>query len=307
MVLSVMACQMDDSVTMTIRLSVLTLSTLVALAPSVAPAQGVAPVPLHFVVDTNDMIRVPVTVGDSSYSLIFDTGAGIDVLQPRLVAALHGVPVGWLDAFRMTGERLHLQLFRIPRLAVGTFQRRDVIVTAAEFLEQAGIPGILSLNGFRDRAVTIDLVRNELTVETTPSLTGRRRGTVVPLYVGDLRGLSLDTFAEFRLGSERGQCSLDTGSQGPTLSTRILSPLGIDTTGPDVRVRRSTTVTGAAQIRYIARIPAIALAADSGIRQVTPTVTFSDIIYDCVIGLDYWKGRVLTIDVPRRRLIVSLP
>lgn len=306
MVLSVKASGADDSVIMTIRLSVLALTALVALLPSVARAQGVAPVTLHFVVDTNDLIRVPVTVGDSSYSLIFDTGAGIDVLQPRLVAALHGVAVGWLDAFRMTGERLHLQLFRIPRIAVGDFERRDVIVTAADFLEQAGIPGILSLNGFRDRAVTIDLVRNELTVETTASLTGRR-GATVPLRADDLRGLSLDTFADFGLGSERGQCSLDTGSQGPTLSTRLLSPLGIDSTGPDVRVRRSTTVAGATQIRYVARIPSIAVAADSAIRQVTPTVTFSDIIYDCVIGLDFWKGRVLTIDVPRRRLIVSLP
>jgi hypothetical protein len=34
-------------------------------------------------------------------------------------------------------------------------------------------------------------------------------------------------------------------------------------------------------------------------------VSFSDIIYDCVVRINFWSGKVVTIDIARLQLIVA--
>jgi hypothetical protein len=58
-------------------------------------------------------------------------------------------------------------------------------------------------------------------------------------------------------------------------------------------------------VRYKATLPKIALAAAPQVAIANAPTTFADIIYDCVVGLDFWLGKVLTIDISRRQLIVS--
>lgn len=279
--------------------------------PACHPAASAPPVPdagvVPFTIDTNGLIRIEATLGDTLHrSLIFDTGAGIDVLAPTLITALHAVPAGWLEAIRMTGERIPIPLYRIDRLRLGPLEWTDVLVGRAEFLDRMGLPGIISLNDFRDRSFTLDFSRNEFIPESRSAVAVREsQGLVVPIRTDDLRGEAIDIFADFVLAGERGECEIDTGSQGPTVSTRFLASLGIDSSGPSVRVGRSTTIGGAVQVRYGTTIPYVALAADTAFRQAAPRVTFSDIVYDCVIGRSWWKGRSVTIDLPRRHLILN--
>lgn len=262
---------------------------------------------VKFTIDSNDLVRVPVTLGDSlRRSLIFDTGASIDALAPSLIKALHGTPAGELDAPRMTGEILHIPLYRIDRMRVGDLELKNVLVGSVEILDQMGLPGILSLNDFREQPVTLDFLHDELVPESPSSLARRKSaGVSVPIRSDDLRGEAIDMFADFSLAGVRGECVIDTGSQAPTISTRLLTRLGIDSTGPGVRVRHSTTIGGATQISYLTTIPTLALAADTAIRQDQPHVIFSDIIYDCNVGLDWWKGKTMTIDLRSHRLLVG--
>ena len=53
------------------------------------------------------------------------------------------------------------------------------------------------------------------------------------------------------------------------------------------------------------RSAGIALADHPGIGLEHPRVSFADIIYDCVIGIEFWSGRTLTIDIPHLQLIVG--
>jgi hypothetical protein len=54
-------------------------------------------------------------------------------------------------------------------------------------------------------------------------------------------------------------------------------------------------------------LPEISLAALPEISLMHPGVWFSNIIYDCVVGTDFWAGKALTIDIAGRGLIVSNP
>jgi hypothetical protein len=123
--------------------------------------------------------------------------------------------------------------------------------------------------------------------------------------VDDYHGKALDLFATFLIGDQTAECEIDTGSQSATVSLRYLSPLGIDTSGSEVTRRERRTIAGAKEVRYVTKLPRIALASAPAIDVSNPKVAFSDIIYDCVIGTEFWAGRALTIDIAKRQLIVA--
>ena len=291
-------------------LVVLALVSLSTAFPRLSqPRPGVAdPVAIPFTV-SDGMLVVPATVGGTTpIHMILDTGAGLDILAPSLIGKLHGRRAGAFSAHRMTGERIDVPLFVIPEIKIGPVVRSGTVVGAWDVLDTLHLDGILSVNSFRESAFTIDFVTRVLTFETPQSLTGRRAaGRVSPLRVDDLRGTALDLFATFLIGSEPGQCEIDTGSQSAVVSMRFLGPLGIEKDGPGVVRRERRTIAGGLEVRYDTTLPRLALGSTPPFVLADPVVSFSDIIYDCVIGTQFWSGRVLTIDIANRQLIVSGP
>lgn len=284
------------------------LATLGCSPLSARSAQRADPVTLPFTISADGLLLVASTLGDSiSARVILDTGAGLDILAPSLIRRVRGTPNGTFTGIRMTGDRVTVPLFNVPAVSFGPLVRRDVVVGAWDVLDSLHVDGILSLLGLRTEPLTIDFANQQVIFETPQSLAGRQeRGASVPLVLDDLRGKSLDVFAEFLLGPTTGECELDTGSQGTTLSTRYLAPLAIDTTAHTVDRRTRRTITGAAERRYVATVPQLALAKAPNVVTVSPRVTFSDIIYDCVVGTSFWAGRTITIDILHRRLIVDV-
>ncbi|HSL22695.1 MAG TPA: hypothetical protein VK886_14270 [Vicinamibacterales bacterium] len=224
--------------------------------------------------------------GDVPLKVILDTGAGLDVFAPTLIAKLGGKPAGQFTGFPMSGERLDLPLFVIPELSIGPLVKKDALVGSWEVLDEPHregvIDGIVSLNYFRDQPFTFDFVNKVIVFESPQSLEQRRAaGQVSPLQLHDQRGIALDVFAQFLIGDRQGQCEIDTGSPRATMSTRYLASPGTDA------------------------VPLLALAASPRIGVAKPQVSFKNIIYDCVIGVDFWAGKIVTIDIPGRRLIVA--
>ncbi|MGO8797232.1 MAG: aspartyl protease family protein [Candidatus Sulfotelmatobacter sp.] len=257
----------------------------------------------------SDVLMVPVTLnGTVSAHVIFDTGAGLDILAPSLLEKLHAKPAGEFTGFRMTEERLNIPLFVIPELSIGPLVKKDAVVGSFDALDKLNIDGIISANDFRRIPFSLDFANQVLSFETSKSLSRlRARGKSAPLQLDDQREITLDLFANFLIGDQRGQCEIDTGSQGATVSTRYMSRLGIEKDGTDVHKLESRTIAGGTEIRYKARVSRISLAVAPEIHVENPGVSFSDIIYDCNIGTEFWSGKVLTFDLAHRELIVSTP
>ncbi len=265
------------------------------------------PVSIPFTTNSDGMVILPATVGGNiSVHVIFDTGAGLDVLAPSVIEKVHGKPAGQFTGFRMTGERLDIPLFVVPELSVGPVKKRDAVVGSWDVLDKLHLDGIVSLNDFRQQPVTFDFVKKVVVFETPESLAQRRATeTSVPVKFDDQRGITLDLFAEFLVGDQTDLCEIDTGSPSATVSTRYMQPLGIEKDCKDVRRIERRTVAGATQIRYDTTLSQISIAAAPQISLAHPRVGFSDIIYDCVIGLDFWAGKAFSIDIPGRQVFIS--
>jgi hypothetical protein len=265
------------------------------------------PVSIPFTTNSDGMVILPATVGGTiSAHVIFDTGAGLDILAPSLIEKVHGKPAGQFTGFRMTGERLDIPLFIVPELSVGPMEKKNALVGSWDVLDKLHLDGIVSLNDFREQPVTFDFVNKVVIFETADSLAQRRGAeTSVPVRFDDQRGITLDVFADFLIGDQPAQCEIDTGSPSATVTSRYMEHLGIEKEGKGVRKIERRTVAGAMQTRYDTSLPQISLAAAPQISLAPAPASFSDIIYDCVVGLDFWSGRALTVDIPGRAILVS--
>lgn len=266
-----------------------------------------APISVPFTNTPEGLALVPATVGGSiPVHLIFDTGAGVDVIAPSLIRKMHGTSVGRITAFRMWGDRVDIPLFAINEIAVGTNTRKNVVVGGWDLLDTLHLDGIVSLHDFQQQAVTFDFVNHVIVFESPKSLAQRRaNGVAEALQFDDYRGYALDLFAEFRLGSDSGQCVLDTGSPSATFNVRYLSTMGVDTTDSAVHRHDSKNAGGASGVRYTTTVSEWSTATSPPVTVSHAHVTFANIIYDCVAGIDFWAGKVVTYDMPGRRLIVG--
>jgi hypothetical protein len=265
------------------------------------------PASIPFTTNSDGMVIVPATLaGNIPIHVILDTGAGVDVIAPSLIEKVHGKPAGQFTGFRMAGDRLNIALFIVPELSVGPVVKKDALVGTWELLDKLHLDGIVSAGDFRQQPFTLDFVNKQLVFETKKSLSERRTsGVSSSLQFDDQRGITLDMFSQFSFGKQSGQCEIDTGSPEATISVRYMKDLGIDKDGKDVKKQERRGMNGAMEVHYWVTLPEISLADGSQVGLAPARVSFSDIIYDCVIGVDFWHDRAVTFDIPDRQLIVS--
>jgi predicted aspartyl protease len=102
------------------------------------------------------------------------------------------------------------------------------------------------------------------------------------------------------------RCALDTGSTRTVLPTRAMRRLGFDLTRPVGRARLRAA-TGVA-VAPLVRVPAI-----TAVDRVRPDFTVAvhelplGVEADGLLGLDFLRGLVLTIDFARGRIALARP
>lgn len=305
MLLSTLDSSIKQEVTTKTRLFALLLVAI--FSASARGEEGKLPVSVTFTIaaDTNLVMIPGESPGAPSFAL--DTGGGVSVLAKSLVEKLGGQSYGTFTGFRLTGERLDLQLYKVPELRVGPIVRRQVVVAEWDGLDKLHLEGIIALDFFRAQPFTLDFQHHQIIFESPASLAQRRIvGKTVTLRLDDQRGVNLTPFARFRVGSRPAECEIDTGSQGYILNLRYMKQLGVDPNSSAVKRSEYTTILGNKELRYTATIPAPSL---EGVPRATTgqavSALFEEIIYDCNIGIDYWANRIVTFDVPHRALLVT--
>jgi hypothetical protein len=281
-------------------------------AGAVAIAQK-APERIPFTPTEDGLWMISGSTGSADqHAFILDTGAGLTVLSQSLVEKLGGKPAGQYTGFRMTGERMDLQLYTIPELHIGPVVQRQVLVAGWDGFDNFHIDGIalhiggiVALSFFRDQPVTLDFEHHQLIFETSASLAQRRRSeTTVPALLDEERGISFTLFAPFRVGPHTAECEVDTGSQGYVIHQRYMDLLGLKKESDAVTKVEHTSILGMKEVRYKATATLSLEGVSDSSLQNTP-VLFENLIYDCNVGANYWAHRAVTFDIPHKSLIVS--
>lgn len=249
------------------------------------------------------LISVAASIGGSNVRMLVDLGAGFDIVSGKVARRVGLDPTGRYTGWRMQGDRVDVPTGTLPAISIGSFTVDRPIVGVWEGLDGSGLDGLISALDFRKSPVTFDYARDELTFETPDSLAKREAAAVtVPLALRDDRGLALELFARFDFGrGVSGLCVIDTGSQGIFLDTRFAKRLGINLDDPNHKRTRSGR-----HERVRAEIPEFRLTGDTAARDAAPRAAiFTELVYDCNVGNEFWKDRWFTLDIPNRVLYVE--
>lgn len=234
--------------------------------------------------------------GGKPQRFIVDLGAGVSLIP---ASGAQDAVVAHFTGWRMTGERLDGQLYRVSSLSIGSLTSSNDLVAHWNGVTDAGVAGMVSAREFASTPFTFDFANRRLVLEDSDSLKSRmRNGATVPLTLDDDRGKSLLLFAELDFGhGQRGECLIDTGQFNIQVNKRYMEALGVHPGGEDVLQQED---------RIITHLPDVALAAAPAIHAPGAKVIFRDLIYDCVIGNSFWAhNKIATFDIAAKRMYVQ--
>lgn len=207
-----------------------------------APAAPIAVIALGPYPSTTRAFTIRARVRGHEGVFQWDTGEGVSMITPAFAARIGCAPWGQVTGYRMLGERLDA-----PRCDDLTFDVQgthlaapSVIVYDVMAFARPGAPpldGALGLDLFAGRAVTFQLVRGTLTVESPASLAARvapgAGAVAVPVrVVRDGEGLALSVDLGVTTPAGTAWMELDSGNSGPSMfvARYLAGYFGVDTT-----------------------------------------------------------------------------
>jgi PAS domain-containing protein len=238
-----------------------------------------------------DTVAIHANVGGRDGFFVFDTGGGVTLLNPSFAEQIGCTPWGRLTGFAMMGNRIDApQCNDVPvrvgeaRLTAPTAGVYDVMTFYPK--DAQPVDGLLALNAFDGKAITIDFRAKTLTIETPSSLRKRVAGaTEVPVrFAREAQGRALAIAAGVPTSKGRVWMELDSGNSRTILISKPYAALfGLD---PDRKEPQPVDfpLAGAIRVRGRASAP--------------------DMIIDGNIGMPFLKDTAITIDFAAGRLWV---
>lgn len=234
-----------------------------------------------------ELRTVRVVSGADTLSLLLDTGGGHTLVTPAVAQRLGCEPFGRSVGHRMSGEQVEFQWCAGVQLQLEEVNLSSGLLAVFDLAavlppELPRLDGVLALKSFTDRVVTFDFAGNRLILESTRSADARRsahRPLRVRLATG-ADGSSLTIFVAASAEPEPIWLLVDSGN----LIGTMLSPDGArQLQVPDAGRDHPTPIEVDLQLIGLPRTPTSAL--------------IRDIIYDGVLGANFFFSNVFTLDL----------
>ena len=183
---------------------------------------------------------INVEIGGKTYPFLFDTGGGITTITPKLAQEIGCTPFGQITGWNAGGTRLDFKRCDNVALKLGAYETRadtglyEIMTFFSPDTKEIG--GIVALQTFKDKIITIDLAGNRLWVETDKSFAERIKD-MKPLEsrIGSQgAGAVIDLFVAANTPKGKIWMEFDTGN----FSTLLFAPhaqemLGINFDAPN--------------------------------------------------------------------------
>lgn len=234
--------------------------------------------------------KVSVSVDGKAYDFLFDTGGGYTLIAPEVQSAADCQPHGQLSGFRMSGEHIGFEKCGDTTLEIGN---KDIMVEAGVFDINGLLPdrfpplyGVISMQTFRNHAITLDLANNKLIIENDKSLR-ERVATMTPLqanFYNELEGRGLDVYLRVDTPASEAYLLLDSGNLGGN----FLRP----ETWQEIGNTEAPPQPGASG----------KLMLDFGnAGKIELQVKAAEIIHEGALDVNFVESAVFTFDIPNRR------
>lgn len=242
-------------------------------------------------------IAIRATVGGVPAKFAFDTAAGMTVFEKSFFNRVGCKQRQRLTGFRMTGERLDSAYCEdLPvELDGGRYTSTARAATAADMNHLFGaevepIGGLLGLDIFDGKTITIDFPNRRLIVESPASAAERQLpGAELQARLSrEMQGRTLSVSVAMPTPEGPVWMELDSGNGGTVLVSKPFARLfGLD---PDKDKPQKVDFT----------LP-------NGLRVATDMAFTPDMIIDGNIGMPFLKDVVLTMDLRAGRVWISKP
>lgn len=269
-------------------------SLLLATAADAQPAPAAAPEAVIAMQPWRTRWVLEAEVAGKKALYLFDTGAGLTLVSNASLARSGCKPWGRVTGYNMMGNRGDGPHCEGIAMTVGGIRLEPPMLGPIDMGElnpkDAELDGIIGLNLFEGRTVTIDFAAGTLTLESEASRV-QRIATMRPLNVrlkreADGRALAVATAVPTAKG--RLWMELDSGNGGTVLVSKPVAELvGMDP-------------------KREAKQPAD-FAVTDGVRAATADAFAPDMIMDGNLGMPFLRNWVVTLDLDRGRAWIGKP
>jgi hypothetical protein len=207
-------------------------------AAASAPAAAAAPAPLATLrlEPYRRSVGVRVSVNGSTGLMAFDTAAGHTVVSPEFAAAGGCTPWGNLGGFTMSGKRLDMPRcdgFRFEADGLPLVVPVAGVMQAAPLMAKDAPPieGLLALDAFAGRTITLDFAGGHLYVESPASAAARVAGArELPVRLSrEVQGIALAVDLEVPTPKGIVRFEIDSGNGGTLLVSKpYAAQFGLD-------------------------------------------------------------------------------
>lgn len=274
----------------------------------IATAQEV--IPFQLTPNGHMIVKVKLNNTHEGY-FIFDTGAGGHVIGSKFLEKVKNDAryMGMGTGFRHNGDRVDIAGYYIQSISMGALEQKNPLVGYFPLLDQYGVDGLISAKLYEHRPITIDYVKKEIRIENDKSLKRIEKSAAsVPLYFHQMTDRFLDLFIELKINDQYTcQAEFDTGSgfAKPVLNPFYLDLLQIEPTSAEVRTHEVQDLTPGKNTSYDTKIASLSLSGSEKLRMEMADVSFKEkLIYDGLVSSLLFKDKVITIDIPGKKLWV---
>jgi hypothetical protein len=251
-------------------------SSLVAIVIRLAGAEHVLPLQPYVA----GLRTLEVSVDGRAGRFIFDTGGGLSLATPAFCRDLGVEPFGRIVGFRHNGEPAFFQRAKVREVTVAGMNcsvSELAVFDLMKLLEGAPpIEGIVALDLFAGKAVTIDFAAGHVYLEDETTLAQRAR-EMLPLRVRIARqsgGAALDVFVGIEAPQGVLWFELDSGNAGPV----FVSP------------------SAAEMLRIAGESAPVTLVCSKDFSFTTP-VQRKEMIYDGLLNTAFFREHIITLDL----------
>lgn len=256
----------------------------------------------------NTFVVINASTSDkSSHRFLLDTGSGFDVISNSLCKKLNCKTSGKLTGKRMRGDEATIDLTTLDAIEFAGVKNKSWQVGVTKLFDEippslGKLEGALSLKFFSEQPFTIDFPKKSIIIESSKSLEKRiKQGEIAEARRYSQLPQTLGFFLDMDAFGIEGSFEVDTGNLVTILPKTHLKHLSGALKSPNSNVKKGAQASRVCTLVF----GKIVVKGQPMVGQQNPQVCFEDIIYDGVIGVDFFKDKVVTFDMSNSRIIFA--